>query len=93
VKARSRVALEVLACVLAINVGSYIYLSTHGKYGSEFPGSLMDGAVYGWQPKGLHSDKIWYQWNWKLVDAYMPLLLLDRALWHRTLEKPPFNNR
>lgn len=91
--ALARVALlTFLSCTLSIYMGSYIRLSAHGKYGPEYPGSLIEGPVYGWQPEGLHSDKVWYEWNYKVEAFYLPLFLLDRATWHPTLKNPPSSN-
>ena len=55
-------ALVLIGVAVVIYVGSYFYFSVQGTYGLEYPGSLMDGPVVGWQPKVLHSDKVWYQW-------------------------------
>ncbi len=87
-----RSILAIFACVLAIYVGSYVYLSAKlGNYGPEFRGSIWAAPpVYGWQLRNLRHDTTWYQQrNLTLVYSYLPLILLDRALWHPTLDHPP----
>jgi hypothetical protein len=88
VKAHSRIVLATVACVLAIYVGSYIYLSAQGMYGPEYMSSLVDGPEYNWEPKGFHNIYGQPRWN-RQTYFYLPLFLLDRWLWHRTLGKPP----
>ena len=89
---KARSALAIFACALSIYAGSYVYLSIElGGYGPEFRGSLMDGPpVYGWQLRSLRHDNAWYQRrNLTLVFLYYPLLILDRTVWHPTLDKAP----
>jgi hypothetical protein len=76
---KAKIALAV--GIFLIYIGSYIPLSARGHYGPEFPGSLMDGYVYAWEPKFLHGE---HGWNQQLAAVYLPLVLLDRVFWHRT---------
>jgi hypothetical protein len=87
-KARSKIALAFLGCILAIYVGSYVYLSAQGQYGPEYLVSLIDGPEYNWEPKGFHNHEGARRWN-RRTYFYLPLLYLDRAIWHRTLGKTP----
>ena len=65
--------------VLLFYVGSYLYLSSRGRY--EPAVIALNGVkAYAWAPQGFVED---FQWNATLVRAYLPLYLLDRRLWHK----------
>ena len=83
--------LAILVCVLTIYVGSYFCLSIElGRYGPEWKGSIWEAPMYGWQLRELRHDNVWYaRRNLTLVYMYSPLLLLDRAFWHPTLDNAP----
>jgi hypothetical protein len=76
-----KVRIVLSVALFVIYVGSYVPLSARGQYGPEFPGSLMEGYVYAWEPKLLHEE---HGWNQQLVALYLPLILVDRTFWHRT---------
>ena len=88
---KARFALAMFAGFMAVYVGSYACLSVElGRYGPEWQGSIWEAPKYGWQLRGLRHDNAWYQErNWALVTFYLPVVFLDRALWHPALDKAP----
>ncbi len=87
-KAQTRITLAILGSILAVYIGSYVFLSAQGHYGPEFMGSLIDGPEYNWEPLGFHNDSGSVRWN-RQTYFYFPLFLLDRSLWHPSEGKGP----
>jgi hypothetical protein len=76
VKARLKIALVILASVLAIYVGSYCRLSSQGEYRD----SLKNDILYVvWVPKGYSGDN---RINPAVKFIFKPLLWLDHRVWH-----------
>jgi len=84
----------VLSFALVCYVGSYIFLSEHGRY-EPLLTSLHGIIYYGWAPAGFAQGGIVKEgkvirdlkWHQNLMIAYFPLLFLDWKLWHQHI--PP----
>ena len=80
----------VLACVLAFYVGSYLYLSVHGRY-EPILTDINRIEAYGWAPEGFFQRGLLRggkpiqreKWNATLIHAYMPLWFADIWYWHK----------
>jgi hypothetical protein len=85
---RSKAFLALAGALLLAYAGIYVYFSAHGKYGLEYPGSLIEGPIYAWQPAIIH-DRNRNEWNRPLPLIFFSLILLDRSFWHRTIDPTP----
>ena len=88
-KARPKKTAVILVCISVLYIGSYIYLSGHGRYE---PFVFGTNGVKGdaWTPEGFYQKckvkdgKVISigKWNRWLGYFYLPLLGLDWNLWH-----------
>jgi hypothetical protein len=93
VKVRLKALSLIFGCIFVPYVGSYLYLSEHGRYE---PVSVSMAGIqwYGWAPEGfaqggmLKRGKVIrrLKWDQHLMIAYLPLLFVDWKLWHQDIQ-------
>jgi hypothetical protein len=73
---------KALACVIfgvtLIYVGSYVWMSSQGRYEPAVIG-IRGVKNYAWAPKGFVTN---YQWSQARYRFYWPLWRLDHEFWH-----------
>jgi hypothetical protein len=72
------IVMTTLTLVVFAYVGSYLWLSTRGRFE---PAAIGTNGVkwYHWAPSGFVTD---FRWNQTLMRAYYPLFFLDTRFWH-----------
>jgi hypothetical protein len=83
---RLRLMMPYLAAAATLYVGSYICLSTFGRFEPAMIGAGPNGNLvkwYSWAPAGLVSG---YRHRWGMIYFYLPLYAADLNFWHRNAD-------